>query len=99
MVDPKLMSSIRIREKSRLRSATKQKVEVVSTIMIYVCMGEARVRVLLGTVRNLAISTLFQTSFISKFVKDNFTAERKIVQAICIRYKRLWYTRAWSIIE
>lgn len=71
-------SPIRVIDKRRLSSAINQKVEDVDTI-IHINMGEARVRVTFGIIKNLAVPVLLRTSFIAKFVKGIFPTERKIV--------------------
>lgn len=63
----------------RLCSATNQRVEIVGILSFYVRMDEARVRVELGELRNLAVPILLGTSFVDKFVKGVFPSKRKIV--------------------
>lgn len=42
-------------------------------------MGDSRVRVVIGTVRDVAVPVILRTSFIDMFVKGVFSPERKIV--------------------
>lgn len=77
IVEHKLMSSIRVCKRPRVRNMTNQKVEVVGAIMLHVCMREPLVRVMLGIVKNLAVSVFFETCY--RFVKRIFRNERKLV--------------------
>lgn len=68
IVEPDWMSAIHICQEPRLRSATNKKLEVFSTKMLRISMGESLVRVKFGTVKNSGVPVFLLTSFFQKFV-------------------------------
>lgn len=56
-----------------------EKVSVVGTITLHVRIGDSRVKVVYGAVRNLSIPVLLAIPFIDGFVKCIFPPEQKIV--------------------
>lgn len=62
-----------------LTAAGKQTITVEGVILLHVQLGDLRVRVWFGVVKNLAVSVLLGTSFIDRFVTGIFPPERKVV--------------------
>lgn len=58
---------------------TNHKVELVGTIMLQLCMGEALIRVALKIDKVLEVSVVFEKLFIDNVLKGIFSAKRKIV--------------------
>lgn len=76
---PDRMSSSRLCKNPRLQSVTNQDFEVVGTLMVHILLGEARIRIVFGIIKNLAVSILLETPFIDKLVKRVFHSKRKTV--------------------
>lgn len=62
-----------------MQSATTQKVSVVGTILLHVRIGDCRVNVVFGNVRNSLVPVLLEASFSGRFVKGIFPTALKIV--------------------
>lgn len=70
--DIDLLQVIRAVSKPLLRSATSQKVSVIGILLLHVSIEGARIRVVLGGVRELAVPILLETTFLDTFVKGTF---------------------------
>lgn len=75
------LPSIGTFDSPRLNSVTSQRVEVNGKITLHVWIGESRIRVSSGIVRNLAVSVLLDTSFVYKFIKRISPFDSKIVSS------------------
>lgn len=62
-----------------LESATSESAYVPGVITLHVRMGDCRVRVHFGVGRNFAVSVLLAITFIHRFLRAIFPAERKVV--------------------
>lgn len=71
--------NIKKRQLPRLRTATKAPILLDGTILLFVKIGELRVRVWFGIVKNLAVDILLGTSFIDRYIQGIFLSERKIL--------------------
>lgn len=52
--------------------------EIVGAIILYLTMGEARVRVVFEIIKNVSVSIVLGTSFIEKFVNRILPSERNM---------------------
>lgn len=80
MVKPVWMSLIPVNKKRRLQSVTNQELNSLGTILLHARMTETYVPDMFVIVNNLAILVPLRTSFVDKFVKGFFPAEKKIVR-------------------
>lgn len=62
-----------------LKCTTSESVHVLGIVNLHVMMGDWQVRVDFGVVRNRAVSFLFGTRFIDRFVRRIMPVERKVV--------------------
>lgn len=79
LLEAEWLKAVQANNRPPLRNVINQKISVVETIHLLVRMGDSRVRVRLGVVRNLAVPVLLETSFIDMFVKGIFSPERRVV--------------------
>lgn len=79
IVDLDWTRAIHISERPQLQSATNQRDEAVGTVMLYIRVWEARVKVVFWIVKNLVVPVLLKTSFIDRFVEGILLLEKKIV--------------------
>lgn len=73
------LQTIRAMNGQSLRSTASQNVSSIRTVLSHVRLGEAGIRVVFGTVRNLKAPIFLETSFTDRFVKIKFPPEHKIV--------------------
>lgn len=61
------------------RGATTQEVIIAGTVLLHVRMGDARIRLLFGTLSYMAVPILLGMFFIDRLVKRIFQPEHMIV--------------------
>lgn len=69
--------AVKFGRKLWLRSVKTHIFKTVVIFMLYVTMREARVRVVLGVVKQIEIPELIETAFLVIFIRGKFCKERK----------------------
>ena len=73
------MKKIRLIRNVKLTSASRNAMNLVGVLPLFIRMGDLKVRVWFGVVENLAVPVLLGTSYIDRFVQGIFPQERKVV--------------------
>lgn len=68
----------------RLKSETNQKVKVIRAIVLFVRIGEGRIRVMFELVWYLEVPTLLCMSFVDRSSISMFVSERKVIQVLSL---------------
>lgn len=78
-LQPAWRKSLKATKSTPLRIANRMVVSVERIEPLFVLMGDLRVCIWFGVVKNLVIDLLLGTSFINRCIRGVFPSERKIV--------------------